>query len=232
VTCHSFSLAHHLETLNLFKDSGYHIGPVSDYFNKKIYDKHILLRHDIDLSLDYALDMALLEKDNDIQSTYYILLHSDLYNAASPEGIERIRAIKAAGHDIGLHIDTRHFLGPIEFEILAQIAQCNITSWCRHLVNVTPTLDIAYDASTIPYKYVSDSAMRYREGCFCNHVNKHDKLQILRHPEWVMVDPTGKLDKYQIMQRLEEEAKGRTAKSFLDFRDLVRTTGELIASVV
>ena len=50
------------------------ITPVGDFFHHKTYDKQILLRHDVDLSLDHALDMALLEKDNDIHATYYILL--------------------------------------------------------------------------------------------------------------------------------------------------------------
>jgi hypothetical protein len=220
VTC-NFGIQHYLDTINSFKDSGYHIGPVSDYFQNKIYNKHILLRHDVDLSLGYALELALLEKDNGIQATYYILLHSDLYNAMSSEGAKLIKQIRDAGHEIGLHVDSRNFLGSIEFEILARLAQVNITTWCHHLITITPHIIMPRDAATTPYKYISDSAMNWREGCFCNHVNKYDKLQILIHPIWHLVSPNGEANRWEILEILEEAAKRNVAVSFREFRDIM-----------
>ena len=163
----NFTVKHYLETVNKYRDNGYHIGPVGDFFHNDIHYKHILLRHDVDLSLDYALDMALLEKDNDIHATYFILLTSDLYSAVSPKGRERVKAIMDAGHEIGLHIDSRYYLGQSEFFLMSQISQTTVTSWCQHLITVTPPLDIPRDAAKIPnYKYLSDSAMNWREGCW------------------------------------------------------------------
>jgi len=219
----NFGIQHYLNTINHYLEAGYHIGPVSDYFQQKIYDKQILLRHDVDLSLDYALDMALLEKDHDIHATYYILLQTGLYNALSREGTRKIREIKEAGHEIGLHIDSRYYLGQIEFSMLEHIAQCNVMSWCHHLITITPSLTIARDAAKIPYKYLSDSAMNWREGCWCNHINRYDKLQILIHPAWRMVSPSGLRTKWEILEDLEEKAKGNLALSFRDFRDLVKS---------
>lgn len=217
-----FSPKHYLETISAYKDAGYHIGPVGDYFHNDVYYKHILLRHDVDLSLDYALEMALLEKDNGIQSTYFILLTSDLYSAVSPSGRDRIKAIKEAGHEIALHIDSRYYMGTCEFTVLSEIAQTTVSTWARHLVNVTPELNMPRDAAKIPYKYLSDSGMNWRERCWCNHINKeYDKMQILIHPEWTMTSPTGTLNKWQIMEQIKNESKDNLAYCFRDFRDLV-----------
>ena len=217
-----FTIKHYLETINLYRDNGYHIGPVGDYFHNDVYHKHILLRHDVDLSLDYALEMALLEKDNDIHATYFILVTSDLYSAVSPKGRERIKAIKDAGHEIALHVDSRYYMGTCEFTVLSEIAETTISTWARHLVNLTPELDIPRDAATIPnYKYLSDSAMNWREGCWCNHIGEYDKMQILIHPEWTMTSPAGKRNKFEIIEDLKQEAKGNVSDNFRQFRELV-----------
>jgi hypothetical protein len=218
----NFGIAHYFETIDAYHDAGYSITPVSDYFQAHISERHLLLRHDVDLSLDYALELALLEKDNDTRATYYILLHGGLYDALGDRGTETIREIKKAGHEIGLHIDTRHYLGQVEFSILSAIAQCDVTSWCQHLITITPHLSMPRDAAFIPYKYLSDSAMNWREGCFCNHINKHDKMQILVHPEWHTVSPNGQRNRWEILEALEEAAKGNLAASFRGFRDLMK----------
>lgn len=216
-----FSTKHYLETINLYQDNGYKITPVGDFFHGRTYDKQILLRHDVDLSLDYSLDMALLEKDNDIHATYFILLGSSLYNTLSPEGRESIKTIRQAGHEIGLHVDSRYYLGQSEFFMLSQIAETTVTTWCRHLVNVTPPLDIPRDASKIPYKYLSDSGMHWREGCWCNHINKYDKMQILIHPEWTMTSPAAKRNKFEILEDIKEESKGTLVHGFREFREVL-----------
>lgn len=218
----NFSTKHYLETINAYLDNGYKITPVSDYFHHKTYDKQILLRHDVDLSLDYALDMALLEKDNGIHATYYILLSSSLYTPLSPEGRGKVKAIREAGHEVALHVDSRYYLGVLEFEILSQLAERSVTTWCQHLITVTPQLQMPRDAAKIPYKYLSDSGMHWRENCWCTHINEYDKMQILIHPEWTMTSPAGKRTKFEIIEDLKQEAKGTVSKSFAAFRDMVQ----------
>lgn len=182
------------------------------------------------MSLDYALDMALLEKDNNIHSSYYILLQSDLYNAHSPEGTDKIRKIREAGHSIGLHVDTRYYTGAIEFSILSNIAQTTVLDWCQHMVNGTPPLPFGLDNDArnahkcrdSGYKYLSDSAMNWREGCWCKHINEYNKLEILIHPEWTMYDPTGQKSKWEIMQGIAAEGRLQLTKSFHQFEDIVK----------
>ena len=69
------------------------------------HDQVVLLRHDVDLDLDRAVALARLEHEHGISSSYFFLLTSPFYNPASASGRERVRAIAALGHTVGLHFD-------------------------------------------------------------------------------------------------------------------------------
>ena len=69
----------------------------------------VSLRHDVDLSLDAALEMARIEADLGVTSTYFVMLSSPLYNPLSPSGREAIHRIEGLGHDVGLHFSTHTF---------------------------------------------------------------------------------------------------------------------------
>ena len=66
---------------------------------------HLILRHDIDMSLESALTLAEVERDLGVRSIYFVLLRSGLYNPFSAPGIAHMRKILDAGHEIGLHFD-------------------------------------------------------------------------------------------------------------------------------
>ena len=64
----------------------------------------MLLRHDIDMSLDAALTMAKLEAEAGVSATYLLMTRSEYYNLAARSGeqtIERLR--EPLGHRVGLH---------------------------------------------------------------------------------------------------------------------------------
>ncbi len=54
------------------------------YYNfDKLYSsgkRYLILRHDVDFSVDRALELAKIENNYGISSTYFFLLHSDFYN--------------------------------------------------------------------------------------------------------------------------------------------------------
>lgn len=64
---------------------------------------YLILRHDIDISLQDALKMASLEKDLNVKSTYFILLSSSFYNIFENQNMSIIKRISEYGHEIGLH---------------------------------------------------------------------------------------------------------------------------------
>ena len=43
-------------------------------------DKQVILRHDVDVSIDLALKMAILENNSNVKSTYFFLLSNLSYN--------------------------------------------------------------------------------------------------------------------------------------------------------
>ncbi len=69
----------------------------------------VALRHDVDLSLESALEMARIEADVGVTSTYFVLLTSPLYNPLSAEGREYLRRIEGLGHEVGLHFSTHAY---------------------------------------------------------------------------------------------------------------------------
>jgi len=209
----NFSLKHYFKTLYDYINAGYVIIP-----DAKVR-RHIHLRHDVDLSLSYALDLAREEQKRDISATYYIMLHSSLYNATSPEGMEQIRDIRNLGHKIGLHIDTRYHLEN-DFHTLSLIVGERVSDWRKHLSNLTPEFIIP-EPRPKNYKYLSDSGMNWREKCFCQQIGKYDKMEILIHPLWWCVSPNGKMDRWQIMEQIKQESKTNLAGSFNQFRDMV-----------
>lgn len=69
----------------------------------------VFLRHDVDLSLDAAVRMARIEAELGIQSTYFVLLSSPLYNVFEGGQRSRVREIAELGHEIGLHFSTHGY---------------------------------------------------------------------------------------------------------------------------
>lgn len=67
--------------------------------------KGLVLRHDVDLSLDMALDMARAEYKNNINSTYHVLISSEAYNILSKTSKNILQQLKKMNFEIGLHFD-------------------------------------------------------------------------------------------------------------------------------
>lgn len=167
-----------------------------------------IIRHDVDMDLTRALEMAKFENEIGIKSTYFVLLSSEYYNLFSGKNLIAARQILDLGHEIGLHFDVTTLpedatLKDIENGILKEkklIEQgldilLKSISW--HIprkdllgvhLNFLDDLKIwnAYDPYFYSgYKYVSDSMMRWREPIE-DYIEKkeYEKLQILTHPIW------------------------------------------------
>jgi len=69
----------------------------------------ILLRHDIDLSVDRARAMAECEHRLGIQSTYCVLLNAPPYDLTQPRTVRILQRIATLGHDIALHFDSHAY---------------------------------------------------------------------------------------------------------------------------
>jgi peptidoglycan/xylan/chitin deacetylase (PgdA/CDA1 family) len=75
---------------------------------EKKSDHFILLRHDVEFSVPIALELAKIENKLGINSTFFIQLHSEFYNALEEKTFNLIKEIEKLGHQLGLHFDS-HF---------------------------------------------------------------------------------------------------------------------------
>jgi len=68
----------------------------------------IIWRHDLEFSIPIAVQMAEIESELGIKSTWFIQIHGDFYNILEKNTFNSINHIKSLGHEIGLHFDS-HF---------------------------------------------------------------------------------------------------------------------------
>ena len=96
----AWSLDQYEHLLKAICKSEYEATTIASFFRNKGQTKKILLRHDIDRFPYSALQMARLEAEYSITSTYYVRINSHTYKTKILDGIS------ALGHEIGFHYET------------------------------------------------------------------------------------------------------------------------------
>ena len=96
-----FSPDGYRELLSGFRAAGYQFR----LFGDEIQDRHVLLRHDIDFSVELATELAQIEHENGVVSTFFFLLTSNFYNPLSCSNRTLIESIAKLGHAVSLHFD-------------------------------------------------------------------------------------------------------------------------------
>jgi len=241
-----FSYRHFFEVIDSVKEK-YYFGTISEFPKLMKTKKFILLRHDVDVSLDYALKMAELEYEHGLKATYFVLLHSDYYNALSKSNQYKIKKISNFGHEIGLHYDSTfakfddQILDMViqEAELLGNLIDYKITSIAPHNVSFTSKkiiydhlnfIDVTDPKILNSVKYISDSVQNWRSGCMCNHIDNESKLIILTHPIWWMKfhNPREEiLAKFELNQiETIKELLNETKQSYLSYLEKLKT-GEI-----
>jgi peptidoglycan/xylan/chitin deacetylase (PgdA/CDA1 family) len=165
---------------------------------------HVVLRHDIDLSLKHAAHLAKIENKLGVKATYFVLARSSLYNVWAPESLHTINSIMDLGHEIGLHFDASLYpsdanslqeAASIECEHLENCIQCPIQIISFHrpaksLLNYSGLLAgrrHAYEPdffSEIGYCSDSRGAWNYGHPLETDAIKRKTALQLLTHPIW------------------------------------------------
>jgi hypothetical protein len=180
VAC-AFTLDHYREILRAARDGGYRFAG----FDGPPARGDLLLRHDVDLSLDAALAMAELEAEEGAPTTYLLMTRSVFYNLASREGEAALDRLRALGHRVGLHAVYPD--ADLDERFDRVVAWHNpepayMTAPIEGAVNVME--ETYFDPAT----YRSDSNHRWRSGCPHEELRAgaFPWLQMLVHPEiWV-----------------------------------------------
>ncbi|HSO02351.1 MAG TPA: hypothetical protein VLS46_07470, partial [Gaiellaceae bacterium] len=95
----AFDLDHYAELLDAAQAGGYRFA----FFEGAPREGDLILRHDVDLSLDAALRMAEAEAETGAQATYFLMTGSVFYNLSSHEGEQALGRLRELGHRVGLH---------------------------------------------------------------------------------------------------------------------------------
>ena len=69
----------------------------------------IVLRHDIDYSLNRAVALSAIEKEEKVPSYYFVHLHNDFYNAMDYVALACIRQLIDNDRIVGLHFDPCYY---------------------------------------------------------------------------------------------------------------------------
>ncbi len=85
---------------------GYVIRPMRDWADGLATEpRSILLRHDIDVSLGSIAPIDAIEADLHVQATYYVRTRAQYYDVSTQAGVAAMAALRAHGHEVGLHYE-------------------------------------------------------------------------------------------------------------------------------
>ena len=173
-----FSLEHYAELLRAARAGGYEYAG----FDRTLEPGELILRHDVDLSLDAALAVAELEAREDAWSTWFLMTRSVFYNLASQEGVAAIERLRALGHRVAHHavwpdVDLDERFDPV-------VAWHNPDPEYMQ-AEIPGAVNVMEPRFFDPEHYRSDSNQHWRHGC--PHADlaagRFEWLQLLTHPE-------------------------------------------------
>jgi hypothetical protein len=180
VTC-GFDLAHYRELLDAARVGGYRFA----FFDGVPAPGDLFLRHDVDLSLEAAVQLAELEADVGARATYFLMPESVFYNLASPIGRRTLARLRELGHAVGLHAVWPRAALDGRFD--------PVVAWHNPDPDymsepIEGAVNVMAPPHFSPDSYRSDSNQRWRSGCPHEPLRTGDFewLQLLVHPEiWV-----------------------------------------------
>ena len=180
MTC-EFSLDHYGELLEAARAGGYRWA----FFDREPREGDLLLRHDVDLSLEAALELARLEADAEAAATYFLMTESVFYNLGSALGRAAIDELRGLGHRVGLHAVWPRAELDGRFD--------PVVAWHNPDPDfmrspVEGAVNVMQEGFFDPATYRSDSNQHWRSGCPHEALaaGEFPWLQLLTHPEiWV-----------------------------------------------
>ena len=177
MTC-DFSPAHYRDLLRAAKAGGYRWAG----FDRPPEHGDLILRHDVDLSLDAALAVAAVEAEEGVWSTWFLMTRSVFYNLASNEGEHALHRLRELGHRVGHHAVYPHVDLDDRFD--------PVVAWHNPdpefmLAEVAGATNVMRPPFFDQDHYRSDSNQHWRHGCPHDELaaGSFDWLQLLIHPE-------------------------------------------------
>jgi hypothetical protein len=177
MTC-EFSLGHYRELLEAATSGGYRFAG----FDAAPEPGDLILRHDVDLSLEAALAVAEVEAAAGARSTWFLMTRSVFYNLASHEGVRAIERLRELGGRIAHHAVWPDVDLDERFE--------RVVAWHNPdppymMAPIEGATNVMAAPWFDPDHYRSDSNAHWRHGCPRAALarGEFEWLQLLTHPE-------------------------------------------------
>jgi hypothetical protein len=184
-------------------------------------ERHLILRHDLDMSIDAAVAIAEVEAEFQVAAHYFVLLRTEMYNPWSDHARRQLDRIAGLGHAIGLHFDASIYPDDIAVLDRAAAEECTVLATLtgrpvetisfhrpsRALLRMPE--DIAGRSHSYQPRYFhdigycSDSRGAWHHGPPLDHaaIGEGRALQLLTHPIWwdrdTALDPVAALDGFR-----------------------------------
>jgi len=177
----AFDLTHYRALLEAAKTGGYEWAS----FDRHPRPGYLYLRHDVDLSLEAALEMARIEHELGVRATYFLMTESGFYNLDSHVGHYAQRQLRNWGHAIGLHAVYPRAELDGRFDPVVAWHNPEPEYMSQPIVGAVNVMEEPFFTKGL---YRSDSNHAWREGCPHEELaaGAFEWLQLLIHPEiWV-----------------------------------------------
>ncbi len=202
-----FSYDDYREIIQAVKDSG----RAKKYPEALGSDEFVIMRHDVEYSVERSYQLSLVETEMDFSSTWFLQFTNNSYNPFSRTTKEMLKRMRENGHTIGLHFaldgetDMEVIRGqiPKQLEIMSYMLGFEVNQFSIHrppaealaanfkypgIINAyqdeffTFAPDVTED-SDLDVKYMSDANHIWRYGYPTrDNILNHKKVQILTHP--------------------------------------------------
>ncbi len=202
-----FSYNDYKEIIRIIKESG----KKADFKEARGKDEFVIMRHDVEFSVDRAYALSKLELSLDFTSTYFFQWTNNSYNILSKKNMDMIKDMHERGQKIGLHFalngltDMEEIKKKImlEIQVLSEMLGFEIKQFSIHrpsndvlrenikLPGIINAYEDAYfsfaenvtDGSALEIKYLSDAKHRWNYGMPDEEtIYNNKKVQILTHP--------------------------------------------------
>lgn len=174
-------LDHYRELLDAARTAGYEWAS---------FDRHprrgdLLLRHDVRLSLEAALELARIEHDLGVRATYLLMTESAFYNLDSHVGHYAQRQLRQWGHAVGLHAVHPRAELDNRFD--------RVVSW--HNPEPAYEHEPVFGARNVAADPYGEHVLSDRGGCPHEAIagGEHAWLQVVLHPELWLYGSAGAL---------------------------------------
>lgn len=213
-----------------------------DYTEAARLNEFVILRHDIEFSIERSYAISKIESEVGVNSTYFVQVTNNAYNALSKNSLDMLRDMALRGHHIGLHYNLCGQTDPLkvrdgvrdQIRILSEMSGLRIDRFSIH----RPVKEVYYnqipidgvinayspefftladgvnEETELEVKYIADSQHRWNYGYpDLETFRKYKKIQLLLHPDFWSESGCNSLGNFRLLIKENEERFKRTLDS-------------------